>query len=180
MTCCRCNRTGRCQNCSCVKNGRKCQNCLALHVGNCVNVAQNAPAAQSSSTQPTNTDQPIIDSSTLSQSKDTPRKGSLRLPHNTLATPECATGPGSEVTCPAPDADSAASHQPHLPSSNQPATEATLSLPPFTPMATPTFCWGEYEAIHFIDLLNTTYKAAIHWKLNLFKIPYGTAGKAFT
>ena len=55
-----------------------------------------------------------------------------------------------------------------------------LSLPPFTPMATATFCWGQYEAIHFIDLLNTTYKEAIHWRLNLFKIPYGTAGKAFT
>ena len=116
----------------------------------------------------------------MSQNEDTPRQGSLRLPHNILAIPERATVPGSDVTCPAPDADSAASHQPHLHSSNQPATEATLSLPPFTPMAIPTFCWGKYEATHFIDLLNTTYKEAIHWKLNLFKIPYGTAGKAFT
>ena len=47
-------------------------------------------------------------------------------------------------------------------------------------MAIPTFFWGEYEATHFIVLLNTTYKKVIHWRLNLFKIPYGSAGKAFT
>ena len=47
-------------------------------------------------------------------------------------------------------------------------------------MADPTFYWGEYEAPHFIDMLNTTYDEAIHWRLNLFKIPYGTAGKSFT
>ena len=47
-------------------------------------------------------------------------------------------------------------------------------------MADPTFYWGEYEAPHFINMLNATYDETIHWRLNLFKIPYGTAGKSFT
>ena len=29
-------------------------------------------------------------------------------------------------------------------------------------------------------MLNATYDEAIHWRLNLFKIPYSTAGKSFT
>ena len=37
MTCCRCNRTGRCLNCCCVKNNRSCTNCLPLHLGSCCN-----------------------------------------------------------------------------------------------------------------------------------------------
>ena len=37
MTCCRCNRSGRCINCFCVKNGRPCQGCLPQRLGNCTN-----------------------------------------------------------------------------------------------------------------------------------------------
>ena len=37
MPCCRCNRSGRCRNCSCVKAGSTCQNCLPQRLGNCSN-----------------------------------------------------------------------------------------------------------------------------------------------
>ena len=37
MSCCRCNRSGRCRNCSCVKNGIFCQGCLPQRLGNCSN-----------------------------------------------------------------------------------------------------------------------------------------------
>ena len=30
-----------------------------------------------------------------------------------------------------------------------------------------------------IDVLNTTYAEAVHWKMNYFKIPYGKVGKSF-
>ena len=37
MSCCRCNRSGRCANCSCVKGGGPCQGCLPQRLGNCLN-----------------------------------------------------------------------------------------------------------------------------------------------
>ena len=37
--CCRCNRKGRCVNCTCVKSGSACSNCLPLRKGNCANLA---------------------------------------------------------------------------------------------------------------------------------------------
>ena len=52
MSCCKCNRTGRCRNCSCVKAGRPCQGCLPQRLGNCSNVTsipvpdQSAPTVQ--------------------------------------------------------------------------------------------------------------------------------------
>ena len=37
MPCCRCNRSGRCRNCSCVKADSLCQSCLHQCLGNCSN-----------------------------------------------------------------------------------------------------------------------------------------------
>ena len=38
--CCRCNGSGRCMSCSCVKSGRPCVDCLPSREGHCCN---NAP-----------------------------------------------------------------------------------------------------------------------------------------
>ena len=35
--CCRCNRGGRCRNCSCRKNGSQCSSCLPGRLGRCEN-----------------------------------------------------------------------------------------------------------------------------------------------
>ena len=37
MSCCKCKRSGRCRNCSCVKNGTTCQNCAPQRSGQCDN-----------------------------------------------------------------------------------------------------------------------------------------------
>ncbi len=37
VLCCKCNKTGRCRNCACVKAGIQCQNCLPSRLGNCSN-----------------------------------------------------------------------------------------------------------------------------------------------
>ena len=37
MVCCRCNKTGRCRNCSCVKAGKSCRSCLPIRLGQCEN-----------------------------------------------------------------------------------------------------------------------------------------------
>ena len=51
MACCRCNRSGRCQNCLCVKSGRACQSCLPQRLGNCVNTVR-TPPSQAANTAP--------------------------------------------------------------------------------------------------------------------------------
>ena len=37
MPCCKCNKTGRCRNCSCVKTGLQCLSCLPGRLGLCSN-----------------------------------------------------------------------------------------------------------------------------------------------
>ena len=44
MVCCRCNRSGSCKNCQCVKLGRMCDGCLPGRLGNCHNSTCAAPA----------------------------------------------------------------------------------------------------------------------------------------
>ena len=40
MTCCRCNRSGICRNCSCVRDGKECTSCLPKRLGQCQNIPQ--------------------------------------------------------------------------------------------------------------------------------------------
>ena len=42
-------------------------------------------------------------------------------------------------------------------------------------MADPVFTWGEYDSGHFSDTINAAYAEVVHWKLNLFKVPFGKA-----
>ena len=46
-SCCKCNRSSRCRNCSCVKSGRTCQGCLPQRLGKCANGRQ--PSSQPAS-----------------------------------------------------------------------------------------------------------------------------------
>ena len=46
-------------------------------------------------------------------------------------------------------------------------------------MADPVFTWGELDSTQFTDNLNAAFAEAVHWKMNLFKVPYGKAGKSF-
>ena len=48
MVCCKCNRSGRCKGCICVKEGRQCVNCLPGRLGLC----RNGDAAPASSPRP--------------------------------------------------------------------------------------------------------------------------------
>ena len=51
INCCRCNRDGRCKNCSCVKRGLNCESCLPSRLGHCSNLIS-APSTAFS--QPSN------------------------------------------------------------------------------------------------------------------------------
>ena len=53
------------------------------------------------------------------------------------------------------------------------------SLPATPPIADPSFNWGPLDAQSFIDLIDKAYNDVVHWKLNLFHVPFGRAGKQF-
>ena len=63
------------------------------------------------------------------------------------------------------------------PRSNGPENEPML--PQFTSMADPVFTWGEHDATQFTDTANAAYTEAVHWRMNIFMVPYGKAGKTF-
>ena len=166
MTCCRCNRTGRCQNCACVKRGQPCQSCLPQRLGNCANTVQTQPSAlhpalANTSTQPS--------SLTLNRGPESPLSSLLStsdtftIPHDLLLS----SRPSSSVTT-----------IPETPPRSS-ASENEPVLPRFTPMADPVFTWGEQDSTQFTDTLNAAYAEAVHWKMNLFKFPYGKAGRSF-
>ena len=59
------------------------------------------------------------------------------------------------------------------------ASSDVPGLPQFTPLANPVFTWGELDAATFTNSLNSVYAEAIHWRKNLFRVPYGRVGKDF-
>ena len=50
---CRCNRTGSCKGCTCVKAGHPCTSCLPSKLGLCKNRSSNSPCIQQPSNVPT-------------------------------------------------------------------------------------------------------------------------------
>ena len=46
VLCCRCNRTGSCRGCACVKAGKRCSNCLPSKLGSCLNVSSSVTPTQ--------------------------------------------------------------------------------------------------------------------------------------
>lgn len=169
MTCCRCNRTGRCQNCTCVKRGQPCQNCLPQRLGNCVNTARTQPSHSALSDLPFT--QPLS-SQVLNSVPETP------LSH--LSSTSDTSAPLQQLS-PSFQSPSRMRNIPETPPFSSPthAPEDDFALPHFTPMADPVFTWGEYDSTVFTTTLNIAYAEAVHWKMNLFKVPYGKAGKAF-
>ena len=75
MPCCGCNRNGRCKNCSCVKEGKKCDSCLPHQTGKCFNLnREESSSEQSLELQPTESvrtqsDQPPVSCTTVSDDK---------------------------------------------------------------------------------------------------------------
>ena len=54
-----------------------------------------------------------------------------------------------------------------------------LSLPVFEPMQSPTFTWGERDAVSVISTISSAYSEVVGWKKQLFPIPWGNVGSSF-
>ena len=162
MQCCRCNGSGLCKNCSCVKAKRACTDCLPGKNNKCCNrpsLNQNMPAL-SASTAPSLS----IDISTTSTTSVPPQTTAPES-HNRLSAFQEKDGDIPQLT-PTP-----------LPTSL--STPVCLPLPRYKPVSKASFVWGMYECSAVVHQVDTTFDEAVHWKRNLFKVPQGNAEKLF-
>ena len=159
MSCCKCNRTGRCINCSCVKGGRACQGCLPQRLGNCANHA--------------NTTQVRIQLPlSAPDDKSAPTAQPLPLPPTSVPDRQPSNAyDGEDSHSPCPSAEQLPSNDSHHSIADTP-----WPVPPLQP---PDFSWGPYQGADFCTLIDTAYEEVVHWRRNIFQVPSGSAGKAF-
>lgn len=156
--CCRCNRTGKCKNCHCVKQGTICTNCLPLRLGNCEN-HHRSHRSHRNHVCPNNGGQP---------------ETVTKQPKTVTNLPESPT-----TDRPKPPPSPPASTDSPEPSTTDSLKPPTTVLPPHEPMPPPRFSWGEIDSEAFIQQLNNAYTEVTHWRRNIFTIPTGKAGKEF-
>lgn len=164
MVCCKCRSDfGRCTNCACVKAGRRCHDCLPQRRGNCKNAVGPVSLAQGrTSAQNTGMASQPNSRTRHSESNDSDTEHSIA---SHISQPPQPTTSSSQALNTTPDIGI--------------APEFDLQLPPYSPVSTPTFMWGSNDSSDFVPTVDKVYREAIHWKPNLFKVPNGTAGKAF-
>ena len=52
-------------------------------------------------------------------------------------------------------------------------------LPTYQVMALPNFTWGSIDGGHFRTLIDQAYQEVVHWRKNMFQVPWGTSGRQF-
>ena len=152
VLCCKCNRSSKCKQCSCVKAGSNCSNCLPSRVGTCCNLpdVSHEAANRSSHLEPTTTPLSTFDQPT---------------------PPEFA----HQDHDPSPEMEQQSEQQQQQPSISTDEPE----LPLYPSAQGPTLSWGSVNGMVFSDRIEHCYKEIVHWKRNLFKVPSGRAGTAF-
>ena len=143
MSCCRCNRSGRCANCSCVKGGRPCQGCLPQRLGNCLNTLYSQP------THPTQTEHQVTTSgSTLRSDID---EAAVEQP----ATPSTADHP-AYIDPPEHDTDTSSASSSIV---DRPAIASLLPPPPV--MQPPNYSWGICTGSVFCTKVDAAYDEVV-------------------
>ena len=123
-SCCRCNGSGRCNNCMCSKSGRLCTDCLPGRRGKCRNTQP--PASEDRTSRSADPTVELIDAHEDHQ----------------MATHVSVSGTSDGNDYPQ-NADDNAETTNLL---GEPSS--SYSLPPFTEMQEPRFQWGACEGTH--------------------------------
>ena len=153
MSCCRCNKTGRCSNCSCVKAGKLCHSCLPGRLSQCNNNTTTTTTTQFNSNSK-------IQTNTIANNTSVSSTIAATTTTSTTTTPSTNEAQNLNV--------------------NSSKQKSELGdLPVFVSMADPIFTWGSYDSNSFTESLQLAYTKVVHWKPNLFKLPQGKAGKSF-
>ncbi len=171
--CCRCNGQGRCRSCKCVRDGVNCTNCTPGRNGRCENTAPPVPPPVPPPSAPRHPDPSCaVDAMDAMDQEQAP---------SATATVEQSSEAGVAALLPSnltPGVES------NLlgPNPTTPTTPNSIRLQPLpspSPMADPTFVWGPCDAETFTHSLTAAYTEVVHWKRNLFRVPYGNSGKKF-
>ena len=56
---------------------------------------------------------------------------------------------------------------------------SAAQLPSYCDLSAPSFMWGDVEGIDFVQQISSAYDVIVHWRRNLFLVPFGIVGKAF-
>ena len=178
--CCRCNGSGRCANCACVKAKKPCTNCLPGRKARCSNTNTAVLPCPPPLNQPPGPGSEV----------DGPTSGVDALPRDVQPSPpppSQSSGPVSEEDDPTNgdalprDVEGATSEAQGLSWSllSGPTIQPTVQLPEFLPTANPAFTWESQGSESFSHSLNAMYAEVVHWKMNYFKVPYGNTRKSF-
>ena len=166
-TCCRCNGSGRCRNCSCVKAQQGCTNCLPKRKGTCVNSNVVNGAHQLEVAIPSSTPH------TPQPSSQSPALARPHPPSSALAPLSVPLSSSTQATAPASQQTNSTILPPILPPTPPPI------FPPACPIAQPQFTWGGVDSRTFIQSVTAAYNEVVHWRRNIFAVPSGKAGKTF-
>ena len=161
MVCCRCNKTGRCRNCSCEKTGNHCQSCLPSRLGQCSNCSITISQPDGTSLLPKQP-RPIIQPAVTL----TPLLIPIRAPVSL----------GQTISIPSILSQSCLEE---LQSSNGEHLTSIPNIPAFTPMANPTFASGVHDSATVMKTTSSVYNEVVQWRRNIFPVPYGNAEKSF-
>ena len=137
MPCCKCNRTGSCKGCVCVKAGNPCTNCLPSKLNSCVNRPPDSSCPQPPST--------------------------VLTPIYQFNAPQTADLPVDDA--PISSAHTNLPFHPHDPPTNA-DYDPNTTLPSPEPVSMQGFTWGNHSAADFTNILEATYSEVVHWRRN--------------
>ena len=164
--CCQCN-SSECMNRVCVKAGHLCSNCLLSRKGNCMNLQ----LANLSSTPQSPPSPHVPTEAAESGPPLSPNNGLQGLP-STHNRPQASPSPknGSQGLL--------------FDLANHPCEESSNyanipALPAFSKLAPPHFTCVEQDPEAFIHSISVAFDEVVHWRMNIFSVPSGNAGKIF-
>ena len=138
--CCRCNGSGRCVSCSCIKAGRSCTDCLPSRNGRCSNAPSPTPVSAPTSTP---VSAPTSDDERLQLADSTPAAAPTADSEHRLLDGAISTASNGFLN----DRDMVGNDNWQLSSTvavgpTQGQTRRPPSLPPFRPAPSMTSSWG--------------------------------------
>ena len=153
MPCCRCNRTGSCKGCACVKACNPCTSCLPSKLGSCVNCFVHSTVSTLFNAPPT-TDLPANDVAAVFPAAEASEVSTSSPPLPVWFTIETDTR--------------------QSPTSLDSESQVHLSCPAYNRINV-----GEFDIKSSGQIINAAYEEIVHFKPNLFPIPSGSIGSQF-
>ena len=173
MPCCKCNKSGTCQGCACAKDNAACVSCLPGKLGKCKNPENLQLDSDSTSSSSVSAS---LSRPTQAQVSPTPTQAQAQAQAQAQTLP---VPPFKSIHLTAPETllGESLDHSEQLVGTK--TSQCTWSLPEPVPAADPLFTWGPHDGQSFIETVTAAYDEVVHWRPNLFLVPFGNAGKQF-